>query len=311
MRLGLVHDVDVLREEHDLADRTLQLSGVVGSQWRLGLTDAPDHGEDIVSPGAGGLRLLELVLGDQPHDVVVDLSGCESTVAAGLDDAAVASGEALPQLALGLSDAASELIVELHRQVGDQLVGQVGGDVLLLATHDAHRDDRIARLRVEGLICRGETRRIELLHELGPRLLAGGPAEEAPDRVEVLHVVDQRRTREGEHQGVVPGSALAHLGGQRQHVLGTLRGEILDEVRLVDDHAAQPDRGEPGHVPIEDLVVHDEHVGERIDVVAVTLDHRGTTLWSPALDLARPVHLHDVGDDDEQRVRARHGSGKH
>ncbi len=211
--LGLVHDVDVLREEHDLADRALQLSGVVGSQRRLGLTDATDHGEDVVSPGAGGLGLLELVLGDQPHDVLVDLSRREPTVSAGLDDAAVASGEPLPQLALGLTDAAPELVVELHRQIGDQLVREIGGDILLLATDDPHGDHRVAGLGVERLVCRGEPCGVELLHELRTRLLTGGPAEEAPDRVEVLDVVDQRRTGEGEHQRIVPRSALAHLGG--------------------------------------------------------------------------------------------------
>ena len=72
--LGGIHHVDVLGEEHHLADRALQLHGVVGGEVRLGLADAADHREDVLAARAGGLGLVQLVLGDQPHDVGVDLA---------------------------------------------------------------------------------------------------------------------------------------------------------------------------------------------------------------------------------------------
>ncbi len=195
MGLRTVHHVDVLREEDDLADRPLQLRCIVRRELRLGLADSADHREDVVSSGARSLRLLELVLGDEADDVLVDLPGRQSTVSAGLDDATVPSREPLAEFRVGLADAPSELVVELHRQIGDQLVRQIGGDVLLLASHDAHRDDGVACLGVERLVGRGEPRGVELLHQLGAGLLARGPPQEAPDRVEVLDVVDQRACR--------------------------------------------------------------------------------------------------------------------
>ena len=50
-----------------------------------------------------------------------------------------------------------------------------------------------------------------------------------------------------------------------QHVLRALRGLVLDEVRLVDDHAAEAEVAEPADVPVEDLVVDDDDVGEAVD----------------------------------------------
>ncbi len=87
-----------------------------------------------------------------------------------------------------------------------------------------------------------------------------------------------------------------------QHVLRALRGLVLDEVRLVDDHAAEPERPQPADVAVEDLVVDDHDVGEAVDVVAVTVHHRGHAVRRPQRHLAGPVGLHDVRDDDEQRV---------
>jgi hypothetical protein len=47
-RLCLVHDVDVLGEEDNLADVARQLGGVVGGQPGLGLTDPAHHAEDVL-----------------------------------------------------------------------------------------------------------------------------------------------------------------------------------------------------------------------------------------------------------------------
>src|SRR5690606_4497771 len=116
------------------------------------------------------------------HNVLVDLAWFESSVAACSDDAAVLRCQLLPQLALGLPDAAAELVVQLHREVCDQLVWEVCGNILLLATDDPHRDHCIAGFRVESLVCWGLAGSVELLHELCPRLVAGRPAEQTPDR---------------------------------------------------------------------------------------------------------------------------------
>ena len=58
---------------------------------------------------------------------------------------------------------------------------------------------------------------------------------------------------------------------------------------------------EPADVPVEDLVVDDDDVGEAVDVVAVAVDHGGRAVRRPEPDLAGPVGLDDVGDDDQQR----------
>ena len=50
-----------------------------------------------------------------------------------------------------------------------------------------------------------------------------------------------------------------------EHVLGALRRLVLDEVRLVDDHAAEAEVAEPADVAVEDLVVDDDDVGEAVD----------------------------------------------
>ena len=135
------------------------------------------------------------------------------------------------------------------------------------------------------------------------RLLVVDPAEELPDRAEVLDRVDERRAGERHHQR--PGVRGADVAAQREHVLAALRLEVLDEVRLVDDHALEAEPAEPADVPVEDLVVDDHDVAERIDVVAVAVhDGRGAA-GGPQLDLAGPVRLHDVRHHGQQRVRVR------
>ena len=77
---------------------------------------------------------------------------------------------------------------------------------------------------------------------------------------------------------------------------------VLDEVRLVDDHAAEPEVAEPADVPVQELVVHDHDVREPVHPVAVAVDHGGPAERRPQPDLVRPVRLHHVGHDDQQRV---------
>ena len=73
--------------------------------------------------------------------------------------------------------------------------------------------------------------------------------------------------------------------GELQHVLRALRGLVLDEVRLVDDHAAEAEVAEPADVAVEHLVVDDDDVGEAVDRVAVAVDHGGRPV---AASRARP-----------------------
>ena len=60
--------------------------------------------------------------------------------------------------------------------------------------------------------------------------------------------------------------ALADPLGQREDVPRALRGLVLDEVRLVDDHPAEAEVAEPAPVAVEHLVVDDDDVGETVDV---------------------------------------------
>ncbi len=63
---------------------------------------------------------------------------------------------------------------------------------------------------------------------------------------------------------------------------------------LVDHHALESHLSNPVEVAIEHLVVNDDHVGERIHVLSIAVNHGGATAGDPALNLARPVHFHNV-----------------
>ncbi len=220
--------------------------------------------------------------------------------ATGLQRLVVAGDQAAGELLLGRADRASLVVVELHREVRDAAGGDVGGDVDLAAAHDAHRDDRVAGRGVEAGVDRRAAGLLEGLHQPGQRLLVVDPAEELPDRPEVLDVVDQRGAGQRHQQRV--GAAGPDPLGELEHVLGALRLLVLDEVRLVHDHAAEAEVAEPADVAVEHLVVDDDDVGEAVDGVAVTVDHGGRVPRRPQLGLAGPVGLDDVGDDHQQRV---------
>ena len=83
----------------------------------------------------------------------------------------------------------------------------------------------------------------------------------------------------------------------------SLRGGVLDEVCLVDHHALEAETAEPADVAVENLVVDDDDIGERIEVLTITMQDRRRALRNPALDLTRPVCLHDVRHDNEQGKR--------
>ena len=134
-------------------------------------------------------------------------------------------------------------------------------------------DHALAGGGVEARVGRRQAGLLERVHQLGERLLVVDPAEELPDRPEVLDVVDQRGA--GERHQQRPRGAGPDALGELQHVLRALRGLVLDEVRLVDDHAAEAEVAEPADVAVEHLVVDDDDVGEAVDRVAVAVDHGG------------------------------------
>jgi hypothetical protein len=134
------------------------------------------------------------------------------------------------------------------------------------------------------------------------------PAQELPDRPEVLDVVDQRGAGQG-HQQRSCQPPLDPLGDV-EDVLRSLRLLVLDVVRLVDHHAAEPVVADPVDMPVEHLVVDHHDVGEPVDRLAVTVDHGHRSRRGPQPHLARPVGLDHVGHHGEQRVGAGHLCGQ-
>ena len=95
-----------------------------------------------------------------------------------------------------------------------------------------------------------------------------------------------------------------------EHVLGALGRLVLDEVRLVDDHAAEAEVAEPADVPVEHLVVHDDDVGEAVDRVAVAVDHGRRPVRRPQPASRAQLVLTTFGTTDEQRVGVRRLRGE-
>ena len=113
----------------------------------------------------------------------------------------------------------------------------------------------------------------------------------------------ERRAGEGHEEG--PRGAGPDARGELQDVLRALVGLVLDEVRLVHDHAVEAEVADPTHMAVEHLVVHDDDVGETVDRLAVAVDHGDRAVRGPEADLTGPVRLDDVRHDHEQRVGVR------
>src|SRR5699024_7021503 len=107
--------------------------------------------------------------------------------------------------------------------------------------------------RIELPVCRGDADLLEPLPKFPAGTVFIDPAEETPDRVEVLHFVDERGTGERDEERI--GDLASDLFGEREDVLRSLRGEVLDEVRLVNNHSLEPEITHPPQVSVEDLVV--------------------------------------------------------
>ena len=81
-----------------------------------------------------------------------------------------------------------------------------------------------------------------------------------------------------------------------------MRLAILDEVRLIDNHALEPESLQPADVAVENVIVDDDDICISIQIFPGAVDDSCCLVWSPEFDFARPVHLHDVRNDDKQRV---------
>ena len=157
------------------------------------------------------------------------------------------------------------------------------------------------------MICRGKANGLQLGGEFSRRLLAVNPSQELPDSAEVIYVVDQRCTRQGNTKRVVTRRARDDAVCQCQYVLGTLRGEVLDEVCFINDHALEAHLANPGQVAVQNFVIDDEHVCEGVHVRTVTVDNGCLAAWNPTLNFTGPVHLHHVGNDGQKRERVGNG----
>ena len=245
--------------------------------------------------------------GHLTHEGVVDVLDDDAGVPR-LQHPLIALDESAGQALLGGPDGPPGLVVDLDGDVGHAAGGQVGGHVHLASSDDAAVDDGCASGGGEATVGRCQTDLLQRPHQLTDRLGLVDPAQELPDRREVLDVVDQRCAGQGHEQRV--GGPRADALGELQDVLGPLRLPVLDVVRLVDHHRAQTQLSEPAHMPVEHLVVDDDDVREAVDRVAVAVDHRRGVARRPQHGLARPVHLHHVRHDDEQRVGVRRLRGQ-
>ena len=299
--LGRVHHVDVLGEEHHLADVAGQLRRVVRGQHRLRLTDPPHHGEDVlVGARLGGV--LPFPAGDLAYQVVVDALD-DDTGRAGLERALVPLDQAAGQYPFGVADGTAESTLELDRQVRHPAGRDVRRDVDLATPDDAEVDHGRPRSRIEVRLGRSEPVLLKVLHQHRTGFLVADPAEELPDREEVLDVIDQGRSGQGHQQR--PDGPQPDPLGELQYVARPLGALVLDEVRLVHDHPAESKTAEPADVPVQHLVVDDDDVGETVDGVAVAVHHGGGVIRRPQPGLTRPVRLDDVRYDDEQGVGVR------
>ena len=117
-------------------------------------------------------------------------------------------------------DRPAGLSVQLDGDVGDAAGGNVGGHVELASADDAEVDHALARRGVEATVGGRQAGVLERVRQLVEGLAVVDPAEELPDRPEVLDVVDQRGAGQRHQQG--PRRAGPDALGEREDVLGAL-----------------------------------------------------------------------------------------
>ncbi|HSS90121.1 MAG TPA: hypothetical protein VLL69_12450, partial [Streptosporangiaceae bacterium] len=214
----------MLGEEDDLAGAAGQLTRVVRGQFGLRLADAPHHGEHVLA-GLRGRRLLQLRPGHPADQVVVDALRADvrgSVRERGL----VPRHHPASEGPFCRPDRPASSFVQLNREVGDTAGGDVGGHVELAPAHDAEVDHALARRGMEASVGGRQAGVLERVCQLFEGLAIVDPAEELPDRPEVVDVVDQRGAGQRHQQGPVRTGPDA--AGEREDVLGTLRGLVLD-----------------------------------------------------------------------------------
>ena len=222
--------------------------------------------------------------------------------------ALVAGHHPAGKVPLGCPDRPAGRPVQLDGQVGDAAGGDVGGHVDLAPADDAEVDHALARRRVEAPVGGRQAGVLERVRQFAEGPVVVDPAEELPDRPEVLDVVDQRGAGQRHQQG--PRRAGPDAAGEREDVLRALRALVLDEVSFVHHHAAEAEIAEPSHVAVEYLVVEHDDVREAVDRVAVALHHGDRAVRCPVGRLAGPVGLDDARHDDKQRVGVRRFRGE-
>ena len=211
---------------------------------------------NTLSPDFSAAASFSSAAGDPAHQVVVDAVRRRRRTSRAASADSYRATRRRASVPLRRPDRAAGLVVQLDGQVGDAAGGDVGGDVDLAAPHDAQVDDapRARRRRSPGR--RASARSPRALHQ---RRRAASRRRSSPRNRQIA-----RKSSTSLISGV-PVSAIssgrARAGpdalGEREHVLRALRRLVLDEVRLVDDHAAEAEVAQPAQVPVEHLVVDD------------------------------------------------------
>src|SRR4029077_7806204 len=110
--------------------------------------------------------------------------------------------------------------VQLNGEVSDTAGRGVGGPVERAPAHDAQVDYALARRGVEASGRGRQAGGLKRVHELVEGLAVVDPAEELPDRPEVLDVVDQWGAGQRHQQG--PVGTGPDAVGEREDVLRAL-----------------------------------------------------------------------------------------
>ena len=217
MLFRLVEHVDVLREEHHLADVSGQLGGVVGRHDSFRRTNLSHQREDVIS-GIILLGFLDLRGTHQSDQIVVH--NARISVTPGRDNSVIALQQTLHEGSLRIHNRTGGFGVELDRNIRNATRRNVFGDVLFTPAHNSHGNDRFSGRREETGISWRETRRLELRHQLAQRFLVINPAEELPNHAEVFNLVDQGCSREGNQEWVL--QARPNGPRHRLNMLGAL-----------------------------------------------------------------------------------------
>ena len=299
MRFCGVKNIDVFGKEDHFAHVTGQLSGVIRCHDRFGLANFSHQGKDVVA----GIILLGLVNfrgGHQTHQVIVDLVTFGTTC---LDDPVIPLEQTGDECAFGLDNGAPCFAIEFDGNICDSSGRNIFSDILLFPAHNTHGNYGFAGFEKESRIGRRETRCLKLCHQLSHGLFFIDPTQELPNHPEILDLVNERGSRQGHEERV--SQPCPNGLRNRLNCLRALRILVFDEMRFVDDHSAEIKLGEPSHVTVKNVVVHNEDITKRIELNAVTVHNGGAPAGQPLVYLAQPICFHDIGNNDQQGKSSR------